>query len=252
MLKYVVAWANLSVIICTLLACPALAYTLDETINVSGGGDLSAESDIPHAHDFAQGIGYQTYHRVINSDNFDSSLFDSNLISDYQFKASSGVSRWSPLRELGLESKYENLTAVYKNTKNNYNQYAIGMEDTRKGLAHSVSASWLENFDSKNEIVTDGQNLATQYDIKGKGLIQEAVFSHKDLKHISPVASSQVYGSFSLKSTLTDNTPESDYQRLIGKLNDSTAAMLSKWGSAQKVHDTNRYDNASSPEGGTY
>jgi hypothetical protein len=230
MLKDVITWTKLAVIICTLLACPALAYRLDETINVTGGGDLSVASDIPHAHDFAQGIGSQTYHRVLSSDNSDSSDFNSNLSSEYEFTASSGVSRWSPLYEFGLESKYENLTKVYENTKNNYNQYAIRMDDVRKGLAYSVSASGLESLKSKSKIGDFEQNLVTQYDIKGQGLLGEIVSSHKELKHIRIVASSQVYGNFVLKSTLAENTPENDYQRLMGKLNSSTQAMLAEAG----------------------
>jgi hypothetical protein len=147
------------------LSSGAWAYTLNETITVEGGGDMSASTDISNvgkhstAQDNVRGFGSHWYHRMVNSnDTF------SQLESDYGFDSSpldKGRGPKNLVERRGLNLKY-NLTA---DLKTNYNIYSISTNSDAGGLAHSVSASWLENLKSNSSVINSETKLSTNFDI---------------------------------------------------------------------------------------
>jgi len=231
----------------------AISYTFDETITVSGGGDLSASTNIPQARDYAQGIGDHTYHREIES-NATSSL----LMSSYSFNATpttKGRGPQSLLQKLGLDLK-----PSYKLTAPimlNYNKYSIVMNNERGKLLHALSGSWLEDFESNNSVFNGKNNLATSFAVNGNGVLSEAVVNLGD-KHNRMAASASVNGNFVLKSNLAEVIkPElDDYQILSGKADDIKANVSidearSNARRAQIARDKTMQTNYTSPEKGT-
>ena len=217
----IIVWTTLVAIICLLIACPAaLAYTLDETIYVKGNGDLSVTTKIPDAYDFAQGLGTQEYHRSIISTDVRSRLDSAYTFNKNASAAALRDSFLSPIQQLGLNSQYnnENLTENYVG---DYNHYSIGMDNKgdifalrgnfAPGLAHTVSASWIDSLSSKSAVDIGEQNLGTNYVISGKGILSETIADRGDrvIKHLSIIASSSVNGDFKLNSKLEDKiSPE--------------------------------------------
>jgi hypothetical protein len=217
----VAMWTKLTAIVCSLLACPlAVAYQLDETINVIGNGDLSVNTKIPDAYDFAQGIGPQQYERHIISTDVQSHL-GSIYTLEKMTSANASIDASSPIQRLDLVSKYKNGVNLSKNYMGDYNHYSIGMDDKGDifalrgnfvhGLGHTVAASWIDNLKSESTVDIGENNLATSYDISGTGILSETIVDHSDrvVKHMSLVASSSVNGNFKLNSNLQDQiSPE--------------------------------------------
>lgn len=211
-------WTKLVISICLILAClKASAYTLDETIAVTGGGDMSVSSDILSIREVAQGIGNQWYHRELTSD-----ANNSKIVSDYTLAPSTGKVRESAsiLSRLGLDKKY-NLNAPVSNS---YNMYVIGVNNAWGRLAHQISATWLENFRSNSTIFSSQEKLTTDYNVSGTGVFSEAVINNS-VWHPRLEASALVNGNFSVKSDLNAKfKPELDTTEMLkGKLDQMTA-----------------------------